>query len=150
MRVEVDQSGKFEWTQKPTILAVANGVRFTLRISAGDKRIVQQTLRQRRPEWSAKLVKVYVFSVLLYLLLRDHMAQTSMVVIDTEYTGYEAVIKNRVLTLCRRQGIKVYADQIMFQQVGKKSPAHKAAITVFRGQVRPDREIKAEDVLAEF
>jgi hypothetical protein len=150
MQAEVDQSGKFEWTQKATVLALANGTRFTIRISAREKRLIQQELKRRKPEWSKNLVKVYVFSVLVYLLLRDRMAMLDRVIIDTEYTGYEAVIKNRILSLCRRQGMKVFADQIVFQQVGKKSPAHKAAIAVFRAEVEPDKEVRAADVLAEF
>lgn len=75
-----------------------------------------------------------MFSVLLYLLLQDHITKLDTVIIDTEYTGYEAVIKNRVLTLCRRQGMKVFADQITFQQVEKKSLAHIAAIAVLEAK----------------
>jgi hypothetical protein len=150
MRVEIDQSGKFEWTQKPTILALANGLCYTVLISASEKRIIQRELRRRKPAWSKTLARVYVFSILLYLLLRDHITKLSQVIIDTEYAGYEPVIKDRVLTLCRRRGINVFTDQLAFRRIGKKSPAHEAAIAIFRGKAKPDRQIDAAEVLAEI
>jgi len=88
--------------------------------------------------------------VLLYLLLRDHLEGLALAIIDPEYPGFEPVIKNRILTLCLRQGVKVYKDHLTFQLVGKKSPAHDLAIKVFKGKALPDQEISAEEVLAEF
>ncbi len=150
MRAEVDQSGKVEKSQQDTVLAVANGIRFTIRISAREKRKVEQTLMRQKPYLTKRLIHVYVFSVLLYLLLRDRITHLDQVIIDPEYQGHEPIIKDRLMTWCRRRGIRVYADQIAFQHVGKKSPAHKAGVAVFRGEIKPDREISAEEVLAEL
>ena len=73
-----------------------------------------------------------------------------MATIDTEYPGFESVIKNRLLTLSWRDGLKVQKDQLAFGQIGKKSPAHKVAYQVYKGLDKPDRVISAADVLAEF
>lgn len=150
MRVEVDQSGKIEWTQKPTVLAFANGLSYTIQINPRDKRRILAELSRLKPRWSKRLMHIYTFSILLYFLLREHISKLDTVVIDLEYMGHDAVIKNRVLTLLRQDGLKVYRDQISFQRVGKKSPAHHAAIEVFRGKRRADKQLRAEDVLAKF
>ncbi len=150
MQVEIDQSGKIEWTQKPTVLALSNDMRFSILIPANEKRKILLALRQRRSRWSRTFINVSVFSTLLYLLLKDHIGKLSFIVIDPEYQGHEPMIKDRIMTLCRRKGIEVHKDQLTFQRVGKKSPAHNLAIKVFRGKVPPDREISAKEVLAEF
>ena len=73
MQVEVDQSGKVEQTNKVTVLAFANGVEWSILISASQKRKVLAVLKERRPQWSTRLTIVYVFSVLVYLLVKDHI-----------------------------------------------------------------------------
>jgi len=150
MQADLDMSGRIEETSRPTVLALANGLTASIRITAREKRKVLNALRQHRSQWSRTLVNVYVFSVLVYLVLRDHIEKMSLVIIDLEYSGYEAVIKNRVLTLCRRQGVTVYKDQITFHRVGKKSPAHILAFKVYKRLVEPDQVVTADDVLAEF
>lgn len=150
MQVEVDQSGKVEQTNKVTVLAFANGVERSILISASQKRKVLAVLKKRRPQWSTRLTIVYVFSVLVYLLVKDHMEKLSLIIIDKEYPGHEAVIKNRILTLCRRRGIVIHKDQIVFANIGKKSPAHKLAWKAYNRLVDPDQVLSAHDVLTEF
>lgn len=96
-----------------------------------------------------------MFATLLYLLLKDDIERMGRVIVDTEFSGAENQrdIKDWVLTLLRRQGIRVYRQQLVFQQIhrGKKEPpAHKLAWRVFKGYVKPDKIITAEDVLGEF
>ena len=150
MQVEVDQSGRVDQTNKVTVLAFANGVERSILIPAIQKRKVLAVLKRRRPEWSRALVNVYVFSVLVHLLVKDHIEKLSPIIIDKEYPGHEAVIKNRILTLCRRRGIVVHKDQIVFANIGKKSPAHKLAWRVYNRLVDPDQALSAHDVLTEF
>ena len=150
MQVEIDMSGRIEETTRPTALALANGLAASIRITAREKRKVLRTLRHSKPQWSRTLINVYVFSVVLCLLLREHIEKLDLAIIDPEYPGYESVIKNRVLTLCWRQGLTVHKDQITFGRVGKKSPAHDLAIKVYQRKVPPDQRITAKDVLREF
>jgi hypothetical protein len=148
--VELDQSGRFDQTNKATVLAIANGRAFSIRISAADKRSVTEVLKRRRPKWSAALTNVLVFATLVFLLLKDHIEDLSLVIIDPEYPGHEALIKDRVMTLCRRRGIPIFKDQLTFDHIGKKSPAHKLAWSVYNGLEKPDRTLSADEVLLEF
>jgi hypothetical protein len=150
MHIEVDQSGKIEWTQKPTALAFANGIRFSILISAKDKRRLFNELKRRRPGRSGTKLHILVFATLLFLLLKNRVHQLQNVVVDVEYQGHNAAIKEHFLNLCRRHKLHVAPHMLSFHQVGKKSPAHDLAIQVFRGEVEPDLKITAEDVLAEF
>jgi hypothetical protein len=147
MQVEVDQSGKVEATQKPTVLALANGMRYSIRISAKAKRIVLAEMEKRKPRRSRTQHRLRLFSILVFLLLKDHLGRMDHVIIDVEYTKRERSIKDWVMVLCKRHGITIYRDMISFRQVTRKSPAHDLAIKVYRGEVRPSREIEAEEVL---
>lgn len=148
MRVDVDQSGRVDRTDQPTVLALANGSRYTIRISAAAKREVIKTLRQGGQ--SGKTLYILMFSTLLYLLLVEKIDSLSSVVIDTELLGHEPTIKVHVLNLFRRRGKTIESEVLTFRQIGKHSPAHATAIGVFRREIMPDREITAQELLAEF
>ena len=93
------------------------------------------------------------FAVGLFLLLERVIEKVSLVTIDLEYPGHSATIKEHLLNLLRRAGLSVDADVIEFKQIhgiGKKSAAHDKAYYVFRGDVKPNRIITAEDVLGQF
>jgi hypothetical protein len=150
VRVEIDQSGKVEWTQKPTVLAFANGTRFSVFISARDKRILLKELEQTKPERSRTMQRVLVFATLLFILLREHIDKLAQVVIDDEYQGHSPTIKEHLLNLLRRSKKRIDPHTIAFQRIGKHSPAHDLAINVFRGTVPASRKLSASEVLAEF
>lgn len=150
MQVDVDMSGRVEETNRPTALAMANGLKFSIRISAADKREVIDTLSRQRPYLARTRIHILVFTALLYLLVKGHIEKLRLVIVDPEYPGHEAAIKSQTLTFLRRQGIKVFKDQITFQRVTKKSPAHKLAYQVFKGVAATDRVITAEELLKEF
>jgi len=147
MQADVDMSGCIEETNRPTVLALANGVTVTIIMSAKDKRTVIETLRQRKRKRERKFIHVRAFSTLLFLLLERHIEKLAAVIIDPEYPGYEADIKDWGLTLCRRNNLPVHRDQIVFRQVGKKSPSHSLAYRTFKGKTQPTRRIVAEGVL---
>jgi hypothetical protein len=97
-----------------------------------------------------KNIRVYVFSVLLYLLLWEHLEEQTQAIMEPEYPGFEPVIKKRGLALSRRDEIRVEKDQLAFVRVGKKSPAHKLTYRVYRGIDKPNRVDSASDVPLEF
>jgi hypothetical protein len=150
MHADVDMSGRIEETNRPTALGLANGVRYSVLISAHEKRLAIEGLRYIYPHWSRRLIHVRLFSTVLYLLLQNHLPRIALVTVDPEYPGYERDIKDWVLSLCRRQNLQVFADQITFRSVGKKSPAHHLAYGVYKGKSKPDQMITAREVLAEF
>ena len=150
MLAEVDQSGRTDQTNKVTVLALANSLKYSVQISGSEKRKLLTTLRYLKPHWSKAYISVVIFSTLLFLLLKNHLPEMSVVVIDTEFPGYEPVIKERLLNLFLREGKSVQKEQIIFRQIGKKSPAHKLAWRVFNKMIRPSKAFSSGDVLAEI
>ena len=148
--VEIDQSGKVEWTQKPTVLALANGTRFSIFISAKDKRILLKKLEQDKPERSRTMQRLLVFATLLFLLLKVHIDKLDQVIVDDEYQGHSPTIKEHMLNLFRRYKKRIDPQIFVFQRIGKRSPAHDLAINVFRGTVPANRKLSVSEVLAEF
>ena len=146
--VEVDQSIKFENTKRDTVLAFSNAITFTLLIPASVKRDCVTLLRKKIT--SGSTLYTQLFATCLFLLLRNYMNQLGMVIIDGEYTGKEAQIKQHLLHLFRNRGYKVDSQQITFGSIGKKSPAHEAAIETLRGNLNPNLIVRLEDMLAYF
>ncbi len=142
-------SGRIEETNRPTVVAVANGISRTILISAREKRLLLNELKRKRPGRGAKLHHVLVFSTLVFYLIREYVGEFQQITIDLEYKGHEASIKEHVLNLCYRYGLKARCE-IVFSPVGKKSPAHEKAIMVYRGKVKADQVITAREILREL
>jgi len=71
-------------------------------------------------------------------------------VIDEEYTGHQDDIKNTLLPLLWRDNPNFDVENITFSQVGKKSPAHKKALAVYRGEIKANKILKADDLLRQI
>src|SRR3712207_1977144 len=108
--VEVDQSIKFENTKRDTVLAFSNAITFTMLIQASVKRDCVTLLRKKIT--SGSTLYTQLFATCLFLLLRNYINQMSMVIIDGEYTGKEAQIKQHLLHLFRNRGYSVSSHQI--------------------------------------
>lgn len=131
MRIEVDQSGKIERTQSNTVLAFSNDTEFAVIVLAVEKRECLRRWRQQGK--SGKVLYPKLFVAALFLLLKNHLRQSSLVVIDPEYPGHEQDIRAQLLRHIRRHIPQFPADRIVFRQIGKQSRAHKKAPGVFRG-----------------
>lgn len=137
----IDQSGKVEQTNKPTVVALANEQVKTVRISAVEKRKLINSLREiRKPN---KTYVYDIFAALIYLLLSHH--PITDVQIDKEYPGHEAKIKERLIQFFERN--KRQAPLISFGLIGKKSEAHISGLLVFQGKSKASEIVKAEDIL---
>ncbi len=146
--VEVDQSGKIEDTKEDSVLAFANGKQYSILIPATVKRDCIKALRiQGR---AASTFYLQLFTIALYFLLRDHVSTLYRVMIDSEYIGQEAKIKEHLINLLRRRTYKIEPFQIHFTHVGKSSPAHTVAWSTLRKKRQPDRLLKLEEMLGEF
>ena len=144
MRIEIDQSGKVEDTQKLTVVCFANGRAKTLLISAQEKRKVLIVMREIDKPYKNFVFRI--FSGLIFLLIKNEKIDS--LVIDREYPGHEAIIRNILLSLFDKNKIKL--PKVSFDQIGKKSKAHKEAIAVFQGKRKPDIVVRADDVLKTF
>jgi hypothetical protein len=141
MTCQIDQSGKIENTNRLTIVAYANGHIKSVKIGSMEK---QKLLAAIRVLDHSKRNYIYkIFAALIYFLLSDERVDS--VVIDREYTGYEAIIKGMIIQLLNKNRKNV--PEIQFDYIGKSSVAHKVALDVFRGDREADLIITAKDVL---
>ena len=83
---------------------------------------------------------------MIYLLLvKEKWNCGSRLLIDREFPGHEGIIKDVLSNLFRKEDNKPQA--IEFREIGKKNLAHLKAIAVFRGKIKADIVVKADDVL---
>jgi hypothetical protein len=147
MRVEVDQSGRIEYTKTNTALAFSNGIAGSILILAVDKRECVRVLRKRGVR--KELLYYKLFAVALFLLLKDFLKEIDALVIDTEYEGtaVQTIIKGELFRLILREHPSFKASWIKFAQVGKRSPAHKKALAAHRQAEAPTKRVKAAELL---
>lgn len=141
MKVYIDQSGKIEDTNKLTIVAFANKKAKTLMISSVEKQKLMKTMRILDHPKKTFIYKA--FAGLVFLLLRGENIKE--VIIDKEYPGHEPLIKDILLQLFKKN--KLQTPYIEFKRIGKQSQAHKIALETFRGERKPDKVVKAVEVL---
>ncbi|MDH7486492.1 MAG: hypothetical protein QHJ81_09495 [Anaerolineae bacterium] len=145
MPYQVDQSNKIE-SAGDTILALSNDKEYTIGIPAREKQSAIAHLRWHPSGRRRKRVYLCLFAVALYYLVRE-LPPDELVIIDTEYTGHEATVKNMLLGLLWRDNPNFDADNITFGYIGKKSPAHEKALAVCQGKARANRTLTARDLL---
>jgi len=145
--VEVDQSGKIGETNKPTVVAFADGKERAILIPSGVK---QKVILELRRWGKADTLYYLLFATALYFLLKEDIEDIDQVIIDIEYRGKEIPIREHLINLLRRAGKRVEAHQIQFDWITKKSPAHRTAIQTFRGERAPDHTVSLNELLREF
>jgi hypothetical protein len=143
--VEVDQSGKIEDTRTDTVLAFSNGESRTALIPAVVKRACIHKLRQR--DWRSQTFVFKIFAASLFLLISPYLSEIDRIVLDIEYPERMGDIKGLLLKLIRGKQPDFARGQIVFQRIGRQSPAHKRAIEVYRGQVSPDLILSAGEIM---
>lgn len=89
-----------------------------------------------------------VFAAGSFLLLQDMVDSVTLAVIDQEYTGYDALIRDRLLQFMRAAGLRVYPDMFAFSHVGKKSSARDLATRVHGDELTPDHQVTLGELLA--
>jgi hypothetical protein len=144
--IEVDQSGRTDQLTVDTVLAFSDAIQAAILIPKAVKRacyhhLKAQGVRKHR-------IGVKLLTAGLVLLLRDYVTTLEMITIDREYTGgAEGDIKGELLQHLRRQVPDLHSDQITFQEIGKKSAAHKLALETYRGGQEPNQRISLEELL---
>lgn len=121
MKIEIDQSGKIEITNRLTIVAYSNSKHKSILISAKDKKSVQSLLRKIG---QPKLYIFKLFSVAIYCLIKEEIGDNNQIVIDREYPGYENLIKDMLVEIASRNGQMLDRKLIHFSSIGRKSSAH--------------------------
>jgi hypothetical protein len=129
-----------------TVVAASDGFTVTVQITAEVKQQVREALRRRGVKPRMVMIRMFVGAIVL--AIRQHRGQVSTLWIDEEYTGYEAVIKSLVLDRARQFGFELTKEDVILTRVGKKSPAHRAAIQVTRRQAAADETPSVAELLA--
>lgn len=135
MKIEIDQSGKIEETNKDTIIAFSNGINYSIRIHRRTKRKLQEDFRKKG---IPKLFSMRTFSAGLSILIKDYLNDLDKIIIDTEYYGNEKIIKSMVLDLHSSSKRDKLKSIIEFKRIGKNSPAHILAISISRKKKKAD------------
>lgn len=143
MRVEIDQSGKIEATNKPTVVCFSNSESKSILIKRRGKRQLQEIFRKAG---KPRMFVIQTFSCLIYLLLKDFLPKISQIVIDREYPGYENLIKSYLVQLAKSDSKTLFSDMIHFTEIGRKSRAHLKAYQDYRKK-KANWEAEAEDIL---
>lgn len=145
-RAEVDCIGRIENDVNPTVLSISAGLSYSLSIPASEKARILAYIADAQPGWGSTRRFVLLYTLLLFILIKDHIRKLDIVVIDPEYTGYEPLIKQMLLQLLRSTGMQVKAQQISFQRVDRQSPARIMASRVYKGSADPDLIIGAKQI----
>jgi len=128
MKIEIDQSGKIENTNRSTVVAFSNKIVGVLVITAKEKKSVQKYFRQiGKP----KLFIYITFIALIYYLIRKHIKDGDQMVIDREYPGYEKLITSSLKRWFKEKS-NIDNITITTAQIGKKSRAHDLAWKEFQ------------------
>src|SRR3990167_8219729 len=119
MRIEIDQSGKLEYTSKPTVVGFANGKCESIIISASEKqKLLKKAYKINRPK--VYRYKYKVFAILIYLLIKNEKL-LNYLTIDREYPGQENLIKSYLLNYLRKTHPNISKQDIVFRTIGKAS-----------------------------
>jgi len=145
MQIEVDQSGIIGRTNIDTVFAFSNAINRSLLIPANVKRECLKVLRPRGKPGGVYYFRL--FAAALFLLLKDHLDQVSLIIIDVEFEGKETEIKGMLLNHIRKVHPSFPGNGITFARIGKRSRAHKKAIETFRGTLLADKTVSADELL---
>lgn len=124
MKIEIDQSNKVEQTSKSTVVAFSDGINRSIELSSKEKQILQKYFRSiGKP----RLFVLLTFCALVYMLVESFLDSNLEMAIDREYTGYDQLIKQKIIGFARIFRKKLDKSQITFREIGKKSAAHQLA-----------------------
>jgi hypothetical protein len=135
----VDLSAKIEQWTKDSAVAVSNGESKVYLVTA---RVKQKLRLQLAARYDAKTLKYRILALLVYLAIRDDLANIKQVVLDQDYTGNaaETTVRNILLSLLQRQNPSITPAFVRFQRV-RGSSADKMARDVYMRQKPPTRKI---------
>lgn len=144
MKIEIDQSGKIEDTSRLTVLAFSNNKNGVVLILAIDKKILQNFFRRiNKP----RIFTYLSFSVLVYILIKNHISNGCSIIIDREYPGYEKFISEKLREFIQ-DNTKIKDFRIYTYEITRKSNAHSLAWKAYNQRDKRNiRKIKAQDII---
>jgi hypothetical protein len=141
MKIEIDQSGKIENTNKLTVISYSNKINKSILITSKDKKSIQSVFRKIG---QPKLFVYKLFAVAIFILIKDKIKQIDQIIIDKEYVGYENLIKDFICQIAQKDKTKIDRKNIHFKSIGRKSKAHEISINSFRKK-KADKRLSAKE-----
>jgi|GEM_PF-6989930 len=145
---EVDLSGRLDVLDSPTVMSISAGLSFSILFPAVEKGRALQMLIDLKPNLGETRRRIFLYSLLLFHLIKDHAHKLDHIQIDNEYIGHVPSIKNSLLSLLRSSGIVISSSQIEFANLSKKSQASIMASRIYQGEKDADWIITSEEVLS--
>jgi len=144
MQIEIDQSGKIEYTRVDTVIAYSNHKSKSILIKAKEKRKLHLFYKNTEHK---KLFRYKAFACLIFELIKKDLKYINCIIVDQEYEGWDMQIKNYLLQFCRKSNIDFPRNNINVVRIGKKSKAHIKALGTARRTIRPDIIITAKELI---
>ena len=143
MKIEVDQSGKIEDTNRLTIVAYSNGYAKSLMITAKVKKSVQSIFRKIK---QPKTFISKLFAAAIFMLIKEKYKKIDTLIIDNEYPGHEKIIKRYLIEYIEQSGLDPDNINIYIRSIGRKSKAHSAAWQAFHSK-KADIKASIQEIL---
>lgn len=142
MRIEIDQSGKLENTHISTVVGFSNSKTKSIIILSREKIKLQKFFR----DIGKRKMYIYdTFATLIFLLTKSEK-KIEQIIIDTEYPGQDALIKNYLLNYYKLAKKDIGKHQISFQGIGKSSRAHFVANSSFKKK-KAEIKVSADEII---
>jgi serine/threonine protein kinase len=131
---EVDCAGRIDDMGLSTVLTISAGYfDSSILISLNEKKKVLRLLSRKYPNWGETRKRVFLYTILLFLLLEDYIEKFDLVLIDNEYPGYEPEIKGLLLKLLRETVKEVPKNRIYFKRNNRYAQSKLLASRVLNG-----------------
>ena len=141
MRIEVDQSWKFEQTDIDTVVAFRNDEQYSVLLK---KKMKVEILIDYRNKY--KDIHYRLFAVLIFYCIRNYLHKIQLIVIDIEYERRDADIKKHLLSFIWKDYSNFDKNLITFSRIGKDSRAHRLAYQTFIGKLAPNKIVTKKEV----
>lgn len=143
MKIQIDQSGKIEQTNRDTILCLSNDEWDAVVIKAATKRSLQEIFRRNG---QIRNYILFTFSAGISLLLKRNL-RFERIIIDREYFGKEAVIKEIILQMLGKKKVRL---EIVFENIGRRVNAHSIAYKIYSGELKTKIVLDSKQIFGEI
>jgi hypothetical protein len=141
MKIEIDQSGRVEYTTHDTVVGDSCGN--AVWISNKNKRAIQTLYRDiGKPRKFA----IELFACLVALTIQKTYSEGNKYLIDTEFEGRMDIIMSYTHIFLRRLGYRTDRFNIHSGYIGKKSSAHETAHHIFSQKKKPLPKVAQKEI----
>lgn len=145
----MDSSGIWGDLSKPTVFAFSNTISCVLWLDPAVKKACIEEIRRRKGRTDVNDY-LRLYSISIFLLLRDHLPQLSEIILDLEYPKKMGMVRSILIEFIRATNPQLTRIPIRIRRIGKTSRAHAKAHAAYRGEHAPDRRAQVHELLSLF